>query len=123
VDLAAALGGRGPGLTPTGDDVLAGVLLVARALGSGSPRMLQRCARLAPTNDVARAFLLCAAHGRCIEPAHDLLAGLAAADQPAVRSALDELRGFGSSSGAALAYGVQVALLALPPATRETYSR
>lgn len=123
LDVAALVGGRGPGLTPAGDDVLAGVLLVARALGSGSPRMLLRCAGLAPTNDVARAFLLCAANGRCIEPAHDLLAGLAAADQPAVRSALDNLRAFGSSSGAAVAYGIRTALLELPPATSCTYSK
>jgi hypothetical protein len=101
-DVAAALGGRGPGLTPTGDDVLAGVLLVAFALHSDAPRALLRCARWAPTNDVARAFLTCAARGRCIEPAHDLLAGLAAADRPAVTSALARLRRFGSSSGAAL---------------------
>lgn len=113
LEFAALVGGRGPGLTPAGDDVLAGVLLAARALGGGSPRMLLRCADRAPTNDIARAFLLCAANGRCIEPAHDLLAGLAAADPPAVGSALDTLREFGSSSGAALAYGIRTALLEL----------
>jgi hypothetical protein len=122
LDVAALIGGRGPGLTPAGDDVLAGVLLVARALGGRSPRMLLRCALLAPTNDIARTFLVGAAHGRCIEPAHDLLAGLAAADQAAVRSALDQLRGFGSSSGTALAYGIRMALLELPPARFDTYS-
>lgn len=114
LEMAALVGGRGPGLTPAGDDVLAGALLVARALGIGSPRMLLRCAGLVPTNDVARAFLLCAASGRCIEPVHDLLAGIATANQPAVRTALDTLREFGSSSGAALVYGIRTALLELP---------
>jgi hypothetical protein len=115
-DLAAALGGRGPGLTPAGDDVLAGVLLVAVAARSAAPATLLRCVRRTATNDVARAFLACAARGRCIEPAHDLLAGLARTDRSAVTSALAGLHRFGSSSGAALAYGIRMALLELPRA-------
>jgi hypothetical protein len=116
---AALVGGRGAGLTPVGDDILAGVLLVACVIGSGSPsrsRTLQQCAHLVPTNDIARAFLACASQGRCIEPVHDLLDGLADADRHAVRAAVDELDRFGSSSGAALTYGIRAALLALPPA-------
>jgi hypothetical protein len=112
-DFAGAVGGRGPGLTPAGDDVLAGVLLVARALDGRSRHRLLQCADRAPTNDIARAFLRSAAAGRCIEPAHTLLAGLAAADRVAVSAALAELGRFGSSSGAALAYGVRTALLEL----------
>ena len=114
---AGLVGGRGTGLTPAGDDLLAGVLLVARALRDGSAtgsRTLRRCAQRAPTNDIARAFLASAARGRCIEPAHALLNGLADADRRAVQSAADELRRFGSSSGAALTYGISTALLELP---------
>jgi hypothetical protein len=114
---AGLVGGRGAGLTPAGDDLLAGVLLVACALRDASPTdmwMLRRCAHGAPTNDIARAFLACAARGRCIEPAHALLNGLADADRRAVQSAADELRRFGSSSGAALTYGIRTALLELP---------
>lgn len=111
---AALVWGRGPGLTPAGDDVLAGVLLVARATCGRSgttPRTLWRCAHEARTNEIARAFLACAARGRSIQPAHDLLHGLASADRPAVRSAVSRLRGFGSTSGAALTYGIRIALL------------
>jgi hypothetical protein len=114
---AATVGGRGPGLTPAGDDALAGVLLVARAIGSVSPvwpGTLWHCAHRAQTNDIARAFLACAAAGRCIESAHALLAGLASADRGVVSSAAQELNRFGSSSGAALMYGVRTALLELP---------
>jgi hypothetical protein len=117
LSFAALVGGRGPGLTPAGDDMLAGVLLVARISCGASPAepaLLLRCARRARTNDIARAFLSCAARGRCIEPVHELLAGLADADHLAVRSAEDQLHRFGSSSGAALTYGVRVALLELP---------
>jgi len=115
LNLAAMIGGRGPGLTPAGDDVLAGVLLVASALSPDADRaMLLDCARLAQTNDIARAFLGCAARGRSIQPAHELLAGLARGNHPAVNSAVRDLRRFGSSSGAALTYGIRVALLELP---------
>jgi Protein of unknown function (DUF2877) len=111
---AASVWGSGPGLTPAGDDVLAGVLLVARATCGRSgttSHTLRRCADEARTNEVARAFLACAARGRSIEPAHDLLLGLAAGDRAAVRSAVSDLRGVGSSSGAALTYGIRIALL------------
>jgi len=117
IAFAGLAGGRGAGLTPTGDDVLAGVLLVAGALNSRSRshrRTLRRCAHQAPTNAIAGAFLACAARGRCIEPAHALLDALAQADREATRSATSELRRFGSSSGQALAYGIRTALLELP---------
>lgn len=117
-EFAAIVGGRGPGLTPAGDDVLAGTLLVARAIRNGSPTarpdVLVRCAYRPPTNDIARAFLVCAARGRCIEPAHELLAALTRADYPAVCSTAGDLRHFGSSSGAALMYGIGTALAELP---------
>jgi hypothetical protein len=114
---ATLIGGRGAGLTPAGDDILAGALLVARVVHDRSPTgswTLRQCAHRAPTNDIARAFLDCAAQGRCIEPAHALLTGLAAADRRAVQAAADELDRFGSSSGAALAYGIGIALRELP---------
>jgi len=117
LSFAGLVGGRGAGLTPAGDDVLAGVLLVASGLRGGSrvhARTLRRCGLRAPTNDIARAFLACAARGRCIEPAHALLDALADADRGATRSAISELRRFGSSSGEALAYGIRTALLELP---------
>jgi hypothetical protein len=120
---AGLVGGRGSGLTPAGDDLLAGVLLVACALRDGSPThsaTLRRCAHGAPTNDIARTFLACAARGRCIEPAHALLKGLADADRRAVQPAADELRRFGSSSGAALTYGIRSALLELPDRAAES---
>jgi hypothetical protein len=123
---AGLIGGRGAGLTPAGDDILAGALLVARAVRDGSPTdswTLQQCARRAPTSDIARAFLTCAALGRCIEPAHALLNGLANADRGVVLSAADELHRFGSSSGAALAYGIRTALLELPHAPSNSRGR
>jgi hypothetical protein len=123
---AGMIGGRGAGLTPAGDDILAGALLVARVVYDRSPTgswTLQQCARRAPTNDIARAFLACAARGRCIEPAHALLNGLATADRAAVQSAADELDHVGSSSGAALAYGIGIAMRELPRTPRKDHDR
>lgn len=84
----AGLLGRGPGLTPSGDDVVAGVVLAARrvlphedaeALGS----VVRRAARLA-TTVVSRGMLTDAAAGWC----PDVVArGLAALVAPAHRTA------------------------------------
>jgi hypothetical protein len=114
---ADLVGGRGPGLTPAGDDMLAGVLLTASALAArtrAASLVLRRCADRARTNAISHAFLACAAQGRCIDPAHALLEALANADRGAARLAVDELRQFGSSSGVALAYGIRTALAELP---------
>jgi hypothetical protein len=113
--LGGLIGGRGPGLTPAGDDMLAGVLLVARALWGDVPAP-RRLLDVVATNDIALAFLRCAARGRCIEPVHELLAALSRADRVAANSALAVLNLFGSSSGAALVFGIRVALVELPVA-------
>ncbi|HZQ26432.1 MAG TPA: DUF2877 domain-containing protein [Acidimicrobiales bacterium] len=110
VALADLVGGCGPGLTPSGDDLLAGVLLVA-ALRDSAPAAARAEAALAPrTTDVARAFLHWAARGRSIAPVHHLLAALAQRDQEAAALALRALAGVGATSGAALALGVRLAL-------------
>ncbi len=110
---ARMLGGRGAGLTPAGDDVLAGLLLVAAALGiDGSA-----AAASVRTNEIAAAFLHWAARGHGIAPAHELLA--AAADQDLARAvtAVRRLCSIGASSGADLAYGLALGLRHLVPAT------
>lgn len=111
--LGQRLGGRGPGLTPAGDDMLAGALLVARVIWGRLPPPSDLLRDVA-TNDIALAFLRCAAEGRCIEPAHDLLDALARSDAGATIRALATLSRFGSSSGAALAFGVRAALTEFP---------
>lgn len=113
--LADLIGGLGPGLTPAGDDVLAGVLLVAVLTGSDQDRgCIAAVARATRTNDISAAFLAAAAQGQSIEPAHDLLRALAVGDGVAVTAAHEQLAGFGASSGQALAYGMVLALSSLP---------
>lgn len=104
-ECAARLGGRGPGLTPEGDDVLAGLLLAYRAAhGPVVEPELRAVAASVRTTEVAAAFLAWAARGQCIEPAHDWLA---AADDAARRRAERTLRAVGASSGAALLAGLR----------------
>ncbi|MDQ6783020.1 MAG: DUF2877 domain-containing protein [Actinomycetota bacterium] len=107
---AALLGGRGPGLTPAGDDVLAGILVVDALLrpeGQAERRSLVGRVR---TTDVAGAFLRWAAMGQSIRPTHDLLAAVAAGHPRAEAAARAELIGMGASSGAAMLRGMQIGL-------------
>ncbi|WP_300019359.1 DUF2877 domain-containing protein [Pseudonocardia sp.] len=104
-ELAARVGGRGPGLTPVGDDVLAGALLAVRAAhGPAVGPELRAVATSVRTTEVAAAFLAWAARGQCIEPAH---AWLTAADDDARRRAERRLTAIGASSGAALSAGLR----------------
>jgi hypothetical protein len=101
----SALAGRGIGLTPAGDDVLAGLLLAARA--GGAPEAdLVTVARAARTHAISRAYLEQAARGRSIAALHDLMAACADADLAAARAARERLARVGHTSGLDLAYGV-----------------
>ncbi len=109
--LAARLGGRGPGLTPAGDDVLAGVLLAARArCGPAAEPQLSAVAASVPTTDPALAFLAWAARGQCIEPAHTVLLAMIRRDEARAHAAATRLVTIGASSGAALLAGLRLGL-------------
>ena len=126
-DLAAAarrLEGRGAGLTPAGDDVLAGILLVC-AMDPACRGALGRLARSARTTALSRAYLTWAAAGQSIQPAHDLLDAAAAGDPKAMGRAKRSLAAVGATSGRALAAGVALAAteLSRTEVTRTMVSR
>jgi hypothetical protein len=106
--LVAVLG-LGPGTTPSGDDVAAGVLLAARATGS-DPRVLDRLARslleaaASRTTAVSAALLAEAAAGRAAAPVLGLLRALLGRGD--VEDCLGRLLAVGSTSGADLATGL-----------------
>ena len=109
--LATQLGGRGPGLTPAGDDCLAGILLVAHVRwGATAAEELAAIATSIATNDIALAFLRWAARGQSIEPVHRFLVATAEGDAATARNALGALTRFGHSSGADLATGLRAAV-------------
>ena len=116
-DLAAVFGrlqGRGAGLTPSGDDMLAGILLVG-AINPECRGALDRLARSARTTALSRAYLRWAAAGQSIEPAHALLDAAAARDREGMRRAARSLAAVGATSGRALVAGVALAATELPP--------
>ena len=116
-DLASAcrlLEGRGGGLTPTGDDALAGIMLVAASDRARRPA-LRQLARQTRTSDLSRAFLEWSARGSSIQPAHDVLEAAASADRAGLARAAQTLSGVGASSGRALLTGLTLAALSLPP--------
>jgi hypothetical protein len=107
---ARALGGLGPGLTPAGDDALSGILFAFRALhGPTVEPALRAVARSVRTTDLGVAILEAAAAGSHIEPVHDLAMAAATADRAAATKAAAGLDRFGSSSGADIALGLQLA--------------
>jgi hypothetical protein len=104
-DLAAAariLGGLGPGLTPSGDDALAGMLLAARMGGPEIEGDLVTLARRVDTHEISLAYLHWAARGQSTEAVHRLLAGDATASA--------DLAACGHTSGADLALGLLAGL-------------
>jgi len=103
---AAALGGAGPGLTPAGDDALAGVLFALGALRHRPEADLVAAARSVATTGISSAFLVWAARGQALAPVHGLLAAAVTGDAAAARHAAGALAGVGKSSGADFALGL-----------------
>ena len=98
-----ALIGLGPGLTPSGDDYLAGMLVALRAFGRRDlAAMLWRW--LAPrvpgrTSEISNAHLAAAAGGEAHEALHTCLAALLGAKAPRWNERLAQLDRVGHCSG------------------------
>ena len=116
----AGLLGLGPGLTPAGDDLLAGAMLALHALGAPDlAAALWRtvgAAGSAATTQASRAFLAAAADGHACAPVAAVLAALltdapptAADDWPAHVARLDAV---GHTSGWDMLAGLVLALAA-----------
>lgn len=109
---AGRLLGLGPGLTPSGDDFLIG-LLAARALcrrrgDLGSDAFALGVIRLAKsaTNPIAYAAIAKAARGEVRERVARLIIALGSAAAEPVSPALTQVLAIGSSSGTEIAFGV-----------------
>ena len=119
--------GVGPGLTPSGDDILAGYLVGAWSFGLDAGRLRTAALEAAPTatSELSAALLRCAARGESIPQVSGLLSVIseANASAPRLNDALDALGRVGHTSGVSLAAGAvaaaQVAGL-LPPTLAPT---
>lgn len=98
---ARALAGLGPGLTPAGDDYLAGVLLGLRAIPWRPPRMSCAVLRAAAgtTSELSIALLTAAARGEAALPWHGLVQALVRSDPLRARCWTDRIAQIGHSSG------------------------
>jgi hypothetical protein len=102
--------GRGPGLTPSGDDIVAGYLLGCRAFGR-DPGELPGDVRAGVnrTTALSAALLLHAIAGRCLPQVSAVVRGLATGDLDRPLAALLRV---GHTSGAALGRGLVLAATA-----------
>lgn len=99
----AGLIGLGPGLTPSGDDVVGGLMVALRSLGrqDAADRLAAWVLPVARerTNVISDAHLAAAAGGEGSAALHGALAALAAGDGAALAKAVDALAAIGHVSG------------------------
>lgn len=96
----AWLAGRGDGLTPAGDDVLAGYAAWAWAQGRPVALPAERCAPL------GRAYLRCAERGELPALAAAVLEAIRAGDAQSAARRASRLGAWGATSGSALLWGL-----------------
>lgn len=118
-DLTAAasdLAGLGGGLTPTGDDVLVGVLMALAALPDGPNRALRAAIRggtVGRTTRISDAYLEAAARGEASEAWQRLLAALGGDGSHSVIQAGRRILSFGETSGVDMLTGFLLAMQGL----------
>jgi Protein of unknown function (DUF2877) len=97
------LAGRGDGLTPAGDDALAGYAAWRQSMGAPAAVSALAANRSSP---LGLAYLRCAERGELPDSGAGVLAALHAGDRDAARTAALALRDWGASSGTALLWGI-----------------
>ncbi|WP_242069835.1 DUF2877 domain-containing protein [Paenibacillus dendritiformis] len=121
--------GRGPGLTPSGDDFLVGVLAVHKLTGAFHEACVavlhHMVEREAITTDVSRAYLLHALHGRfsgkvtrvmnamVMEDMGEKEGKEAIEDAARLKADVEQMLQTGHSSGIDTAFGIASAIIAL----------
>lgn len=98
-----ALIGLGPGLTPSGDDFLCGVMATLHYLDRGAVawRLAEAVlpAAAAETNLISAAYLRCAAEGEASELLFRVLSSIATGGNGRLEASLDEIHRVGHTSG------------------------
>jgi hypothetical protein len=106
-EAVALLAGLGEGLTPAGDDVLAGYAAARVALAAPvtvSPTAASR------SSGLGLAYLRCAERGELPEAGARLLSAICRGSVGAARASVTRLRSWGATSGAALGWGINAAV-------------
>lgn len=109
LEAAAGLIGLGPGLTPSGDDLIGGALCALHATGRSNlaAHLAAWALSLAKdgTNRISQAHLACAAEGECGEAVNDAIAALIRGELPDLPriDAIGHTSGWDALAGAVLA--------------------
>ena len=121
LEAGRALVGLGPGLTPSGDDFLGGLLFMAHHLHATFPGLIQlEQAQIADllewarprTNPISHTILFDHAQGQSVEPLHDLVAALLQGkEQSETTRCARQLARIGSTSGCDMLAGALTGLL------------
>jgi len=116
--VTSSLAGLGPGLTPAGDDFLAGVLLALAEerptdadLGEIADLLLETAAPR--THEISAAYLKTAHAGEAHERWHALLGALSAGDSTAIEDTAHGVVEVGETSGADMLAGFLTAMQAV----------
>ncbi len=110
-DAAAGLIGLGPGLTPSGDDLVGGVLCALHAAGfkEAATRLAGWALPIATTatSRISYAHLACAAEGECGETLNDAMVALLSGQPPDLQriDSIGHTSGWDALAGVALALG------------------
>ena len=118
--------GLGPGLTPSGDDFLGGMMIALFASGRTetarrlADAVMPRAGRA--TGRISLAHLAAAAEGEGAGALHDVLAALDRADEAALDAALAAIDRIGHSSGWDALAGAAAALAAQPDSSAAAIS-
>jgi hypothetical protein len=112
----ALIKGLGRGLTPQGDDFIAGLLFALHLRGSAFGESVRQeiadiHAAAQSNNPFSRAMLDCAAQGRAFERLNELIGSLFGADNGLIEARARELMGIGATSGADIAAGLLFGLM------------
>lgn len=114
---ADVLIGLGPGLTPSGDDFVGGVLIALRYLSRNNlaDRLAGWALPLAAegTGAISRAHLTCATQGEGASALHELLVAVCAADSAGIARHLTAVEAIGHSSGWDALAGIAAACAAV----------
>jgi hypothetical protein len=122
--------GRGPGLTPSGDDVLVGAIATLHNAGllntdveAALGRSIQHAAA-GRTTEISAEYLYYACQGMVAGPLHDLITALGCAGTATTIRAINRLQRFGHTSGMDSTLGVIAAsrYLTNPTEQRATHA-
>ncbi|HEV7237519.1 MAG TPA: DUF2877 domain-containing protein, partial [Ktedonobacteraceae bacterium] len=118
-DMAQQLCGRGPGLTPSGDDILAGWMAANWLLHGEHPRLLmanQDILAVAErqTHLLSQCWLRYAAGGYVAEPIGLLLQTLTRENEVELASATQAVLALGATSGRDVIHGILLGLAGIP---------